>query len=102
MIPNIQKYDMSDIGTRLQHLADLQELWSYALGIETAGKYQTEPSIERAHRLEAALQLLEAHMMNDYSPTTYAQVINSLPRDANEIKTTSDPDATGTSTVESE
>jgi len=85
VIPNIQKYKMDDVGTRLQHLADLQELWSFALGIETAGQYQTDPSIDRAKRLEAALQLLEAHMMNDYSPTTYAQVINTLPHDAKDI-----------------
>jgi hypothetical protein len=64
---------------------DLQELWSFALGIETAGKYQSEPSLERAEKLTAALLLLEAHLMNDYSPTTYAQVINTLPHDAKDI-----------------
>lgn len=99
MIPNIQKYSMSDVGTRLQHLADLQELWSFAFGIETAGGFQSEPSIERSKKLEGALLLLEAHMMNDYAPTTYAQVINNLPKDAHDIQ---DNDATGTSAVEPE
>lgn len=97
-IPNLSKYSMQDVGTRLQHLADLQELWSFALGLETATQYQTEPSLERTAKLEAALQLLEAHMMNDYAPTTYAQVINNLPKDAHTIKDPADDDATGTST----
>jgi hypothetical protein len=102
LIPNIQKFKMDDVGTRLQHLADLQDLWSFAVGIETAGQYQTEPSIERTKKLQGALELLEAHMMNDYSPTTYAQVINNLPRDAHAIKDDANSDATGTSTVETE
>ncbi len=80
-----REYKMTDIGTRLEHLADLQELWSFALGIETAGKYQSEPSMERAERLEGALQLLVAHMLNDYNPTAYAQEINNLPKNAKDI-----------------
>ena len=75
-----REYKMSDIGSRMEHLADLHELWQFALGIETAGKYQSEPSMERAARLEGAIQLLTAHMLNDYDPTTYAQVINNLPK----------------------
>lgn len=97
---------MADVGTRLQHLADLQELWSFALGIETDGQYHTDPSIERAKKLESALYLLEAHMMNDYvggdHQTVYAQVINALPEDAHEIKDPADNDATGTSIVGTE
>lgn len=106
MIPDLSKYSMSDVGTRLQHLADLQELWSFALGVETAGQYQTEPSLERSKKLEAALLLLEAHMMNDYvahdHQITYAKLINDLPKDAHDIKDNTDNDATGTSTVDSE
>ena len=99
MPPKLSKYSMKDVGTRLDHLADLQELWSFALSIETMGQYQTEPSMERAAKLEGALQLLTAHMMNDYSATTYAQEINNLPKDARDIKGPDDDDATGTSTV---
>lgn len=101
MIPNLKMYRMADVGTRLQHLAELQELWSFAWEIETLG-YQTEPAKERAYKLEAALMLLEAHMTHDYSPTTYAQVINNLPKDAKDIKDERDADATGTSSPSSE
>ena len=85
MIPDLRKYSMTDVGTRLEHLADLQELWSFALGIETAGGFQSVPSVERSQKLEAALNLLEAHMMNDYKPTVYAYDINTLPKDAAQI-----------------
>ena len=77
---------MSDVGTRLEHLADLQDLWGWALGTLTAGTYHTTLEVEQAKELEIALRLLEQHMVIGYSPTTYAQVINNLPIDAKDIK----------------
>ena len=85
MVP-VKLIRMDDIGTRLEHLADLQDLWSFALGLLTAGTYHTDTELEQTKELETALQLLERHMLSDYSPTTYAQEINNLPRDAKEIR----------------
>ena len=56
MIPDLRKYSMTDVGTRLEHLADLQELWSFALGIETAGGFQSVPSIERSQKLSRVME----------------------------------------------
>jgi len=33
---------MEDLGTRLEHLADLHALWSDGIAIMTRGTYQTE------------------------------------------------------------
>jgi hypothetical protein len=71
---------MDDVGTRMEHLADLQDLWSFALGLLTAGTYHTEPELEQTSKLETALELLEAHMLTGYCPTAYAQTINNLPK----------------------
>ncbi len=76
------------------------KLWSFALGILTVGTYHSQPEIDQAQELEIALRLLESHMLCDYSPSTYAQVINNLPRDANAIQSKSDDGGTGTNTVE--
>jgi hypothetical protein len=82
----IRTLSMSDVGTRLEHLADLQDLWGFALQILTTNIYHTEDEIEQANKLEIALALLEYHMLSDYDPTKYAKVVNNLPSDAKEIK----------------
>jgi hypothetical protein len=77
---------MSDIGTRLEHLADLQDLWGTALCILTTGTYHNEREIAQAADIEIALKLLENHMANDYNETQYAKDINDLPIDPRDIK----------------
>lgn len=67
------------MGTREEHLNDLHRLWSFGLAIETEGLYHTQEQIERANRLQVALDLLTYHMMSDYIQTPYAQEINKLP-----------------------
>lgn len=76
----VKLLSMEDVGTRLEHLADLQDLWSFALGMLTSGTYHSDPEIEQTRKLEIALELLEEHMLVGYSPTTYAQTINNLPK----------------------
>ena len=75
-----------DPGTRLEHLADLQELWAFGLGVLTVGSYHTEEEVKQAHDLEIALELLEINMAL-YAPlTAYAREINLLPKNAEDIK----------------
>lgn len=63
----------------------LQELWSTGLALCTQN-YQTEMDKHRAKELVTALELLNAHMQKDFSSVDYAREINSLPKDAKEIK----------------
>jgi hypothetical protein len=77
---------MTDIGTRLQHLMDLQKVWSDALGILTSGTYHSKQEKDRAARLEIALGMLDHYLALGYNDLTYAQEINKLPKSAEEIK----------------
>lgn len=85
-----KRVSMADVGTRLSHLMELQELWSTGLQILTTGTYHTDEEDNQAKELEIALRLLAFHMMNDYNATPYAQEINNLPKDPKEIKDEAD------------
>jgi Cys-tRNA synthase (O-phospho-L-seryl-tRNA:Cys-tRNA synthase) len=66
-----------DVGTRLQHMADLHELWSTAYAILTRPNlYHTALEEERAKALEIALDLLVNHMEAEYNEVPYAKEIN--------------------------
>lgn len=82
----VKLYDMDDVGTRAEHMSDLQELWSGALCILTTGTYHNPDEIRQAEEVEIALKLLENHMCHAYDQTGYARVINDLPYDARNIK----------------
>ena len=82
----IGRLKMTDHGTRLEHLMDLQDLWGRGLAICTQGMYQTEPEKERAKELKIALKLLVAHMQKDFPDVDYAREINALPKNAEDIK----------------
>ena len=77
---------MTDHGTRLDHLMDLQDLWGRGLAICTQGIYISEAEKQRAKELEIALKLLAAHMQKDFPDVDYAREINALPKDAADIK----------------
>lgn len=83
----LKTYSMQDTGTRLEHMADLQDLWSTGLAILTSGTYHSFQEQQEARELEIALRLLEHHMVHDYSTieTSYAKIINDLPKKAGEI-----------------
>ena len=81
----IRHLKMEDIGTRLEHLMQLQDLWGRGLAIATQG-YQTDLDKLLAKELQIALDLLTNHMQKDFISADYAKTINSLPKDANEIK----------------
>jgi len=66
-----------DIGTRIQHMMELQEVWSDCYGILTRPNiYHTQLEEERAKQLNIALDLLQHHLESEYNLTSYAKVIN--------------------------
>jgi hypothetical protein len=79
-------YDMEDVGKRIDHLMALQDLWSTALCILTAGTYHSTDEMKQAEELEIALKILECHLKSQFNQTVYAKVINELPEKAEEIK----------------
>jgi hypothetical protein len=74
-----------DVGTRLQHMMDLQDQWSTAYGILTRPGYHSKWEEDRTKALETALGLLQHHMEAEYNGTTYARTINDLPKNPKEI-----------------
>lgn len=70
-----------DIGTRLSHMMDLQQLWSDVYGILTRPDlFHTELEQARALQLEIALNLLQNHLESEYNLVQYAKEINDLPK----------------------
>ena len=70
-----------DVGTRLSHMMDLQQLWSDVYGILTRPTlFHTELEKARALQLEIALSLLQNHITAEFDETRYARVINDLPK----------------------
>jgi hypothetical protein len=81
----VKLYGMDDVGTRAEHLADVQDLWSMALCILTTGTYHSDEERKQAQELETALKLLENHMTHNFNQTGYARIINDLPWNAEDI-----------------
>lgn len=75
----LRNLSSDDVGTRLEHAMDLQNVWSTALGILTGPGYHTELEKLKATRLEIALALLQNYMEMGYNATSYAKEINNLP-----------------------
>ena len=76
---------LDDVGTRAEHLMDLQTIWGFAYQILTTDHYHTEGEIHQAAELKIALDLLTHHIMSGKDIVTpYAKVINELPRPSEE------------------
>ena len=74
-----QTYGMNDVGTRLEHMMQLQDLWGFGLQqLTTNNVNHSQKEVEQAKKLESALELLTYHMMNDYDASAYAKAINEL------------------------
>src|ERR1035437_8748414 len=70
-----------DVGTRLEHMMQLQDLWSTAYSIVTRPNlFHTELEQTRSVQLENALDLLQDHMEAEDNLTQYAKEINELPK----------------------
>ena len=78
-------YIMSDIGTRLDHYMELQDLWSHGLQVLTTKGWHSDKEKQQAQYLAIALELLQQVLECEYSPKNYAIIINTLPKDPKEI-----------------
>ena len=77
---------MEDMGTRMQHLTDLYELWNTGLDvIERFDKHSPFYEV-RKRELENALKLLCYHLEKDYSENSYRQAVDTLPSHGEDIK----------------
>ena len=65
-----------DIGTRLTHMMELQQIWSDVYGILTTDHFHTELEQIRAIQLGIALDLLQHHLEAEFNMTNYAKDIN--------------------------
>lgn len=80
------KLKAEDVGTRLEHLMDLQELWSWAWSMRNkANSYYTDLEKEESVKLDNALEMLNHILMGYQGPTSVPAVINALPKDAKDI-----------------
>ena len=71
-----------DVGTRLSHMMELQDLWSTAYMILTRPDlFHTDLEKARAVTLEIALDLLQHHMEAEFNVTQYAKAINDAKHD---------------------
>ena len=86
------------MGPVLNILCNYRTYGAEALAIATQG-YQTELDKRLAKELQIALDLLTNHMQKDFIAADYAKTINSLPKDANEIKDTDPPSTSWRDTV---
>jgi hypothetical protein len=69
---------MNDVGTRMQHLADLHELWTDGVGILSQSAYKTEFNDNLVEELHICIKHLENHMTKDYIQSDYAAEINKI------------------------
>jgi hypothetical protein len=76
---------MEDVGTRLDHLSDLHELWSDGVEIMSRGTYQTEFEKQTIEELKIAITLLSRHMTKDYNHSEIAKEINRIGNDPNKV-----------------
>ena len=81
----IKTYNMDDVGTRIEHMSDLQDIWSGGLAMLLSGTYHAPQELDQVKELEIALKLLENHMTHAYSDVKYAKDINDLPRNPEDI-----------------
>jgi hypothetical protein len=77
---------MNDIGTRMQFLTELYDLWTVGLDIcERYDKYGPL-YVEKKLELEHALKLLGYHMEKDFQEQLYRNTIDALPKHGEDIK----------------
>jgi hypothetical protein len=78
----MKSYHMDDVGTRMEHLADLHELWSRAYAYLTMPNvWHSKKEEEQALDLEKARDLLSTHMATiSFDPAVYGKIINGLPK----------------------
>jgi|SRR5271166_6538116 len=84
----VHVFSGEDIGTRMEHLMQLQEIWSTCYAVLTQPNvHHSNLEKARALTLEIGLDLLQHHLESWYNHLPYARTINDLPKDATKIPT---------------
>lgn len=78
----MKELDMEDVGTRLEHMTDLYDMWKYGHSIleNSEKRFSTPLGQAQLTELANALQLLWFHMANDYNQYAYSGEISRLPK----------------------
>lgn len=71
---------MEDVGTRMQFLLDLYNLWNTGLDILERFDKSTPFYDIKKKELESAINLLNWHMEKDYKESEYRAIIDQLPK----------------------
>ena len=79
---------MSDVGTRMQFLIELHELWETGLDILERFERNTPLYEEKKKELESALKLLYFHMTKDYDTLPDIAAIDAIPSNPEDIPNT--------------
>ena len=87
---------MEDVGTRQKHCTDLLDLWNGGLFILLAKSEcnRTEREKDMIEQLTFSIELLKKHLTNiasDYHEKFYQDIIQHLPKNAEEIKDENSP-----------
>lgn len=73
---------MTDVGTRLDHLNDLKDLWELGLRVlnNQSRLFDVAKTKSEIAKLDSALELLNAHITKDFNELNYISAINTLPK----------------------
>jgi len=82
----LRTYSMDNVGTRLDFLTELYDLWKTALDILERYDKNSPRYDARKLELESATKLLVAHMEICYDEKTTRKVIDALPKHGEDIK----------------
>lgn len=73
-------YSGDDVGSRMLHMMELQDIWSTCYGVLTSPGWHSAQEKEQAKQIQTALNMLQNFMQVDYKDSTYAKIINNLPK----------------------
>ena len=80
------RFKLTDVGTRYLHYRQLLDLWEF--GLDILVKYDSSLSEMRRTELEAGIKLLrkQIDVMGDYDPWENKGIIDSIPKNPEDIK----------------
>lgn len=78
----MKNLDMTDVGTRMDHLVELYDTWNEGLTIaeNSEKKYSTPLGAAQLVELKHAVQLLWFHIAKDYDRFQHSTIIDRLPK----------------------
>jgi hypothetical protein len=77
---------MDDVGTRIEHLTALYDLWLDGIDILDRWEKHNPRYAEKRKELEIASRLLMFHIQKDYQDKEDRAVVDSLPLHGDDIK----------------